>query len=153
MLASLIILAISFASAAAGPFVNCKTQRAGVLAAPIFTPTYTLKSFTLAANGQVAYRGNGENPLVAEYQVCASLNEPGVPEDGVYYGTTFRVVTQTQAHQYSQGVCSCLPSTNALPYQTSRTILSRTSPHSPRATRATLKNLHSSPVLETTSSG
>ena len=152
MIASLIVLAISFASATAGLFANCKTQRAGVLAAPIFTPTYTLKSFTLAANGQVAYKGNGDNPLVVEYQVCTSLNEPGVPEDGVYYGTSLRVVAQTHAHQYSQGVCSCPPSTNALPFQTSRAILSRTSPHSPRATRATLKSLHSLPVLETTSS-
>ncbi|KAH7102724.1 hypothetical protein BKA62DRAFT_698605 [Auriculariales sp. MPI-PUGE-AT-0066] len=64
---------------------DCRTTYAGILSAKVGN---TLKSFTLNSANQVAYLGNGNSPLVVQYQACASLQN-GEPPSTYHNGRVY----------------------------------------------------------------
>ncbi|KAF8067670.1 hypothetical protein FPV67DRAFT_1145758 [Lyophyllum atratum] len=65
--------------------VDCSPIASGILAA---NATGVYKAFTLNVKNQVAYLGNGQNPLHVEFQECQSL-EVGLPHDIVKAGRVY----------------------------------------------------------------
>ncbi|KZV94338.1 hypothetical protein EXIGLDRAFT_835037 [Exidia glandulosa HHB12029] len=90
------LVALSFAAlAAAAPNMpratepDCRTKFAGILSATVTNGnTTTYKSFTLSKSNHTAYLGDGNSPLVVQFQQCDSLNE-GEPTDTAVAGRLF----------------------------------------------------------------
>lgn len=74
MFTALFTAALALASVSAASLstraTTCETRFAGILAAKAGDG---LKSFVLSPRNQIAYVGDGQNPLIAEFQECTSL--------------------------------------------------------------------------------
>ncbi|KAF5380168.1 hypothetical protein D9615_006105 [Tricholomella constricta] len=77
--------AVTWANPIVARDIDCSTIASGILAA---NATGVYKAFTLNSKNQVAYLGDGQNPLRVEFQECQSL-EVGLPHDIVKAGRVF----------------------------------------------------------------
>ncbi|KAH7102723.1 hypothetical protein BKA62DRAFT_698601 [Auriculariales sp. MPI-PUGE-AT-0066] len=110
---NLVLAAFMLVSLVVAQAPDCRTIYAGILSAKVGS---TLKSFTMNAVDQIAYLGDGNSPLVVQFQVCQSLQAGEPNTDTIKNGRIFvpgkgKCITivnqQATAPPYYTGLVTC----------------------------------------------